>query len=150
MRRKYNQSIYDSNKAAEIVNHVIASPSDLEYCNVTLQRTRIGHYFYHVIGGKTCAYAKQLSFQPGEELGETIVPISYAQAKEFGEKHMMHGSFDKEFGEVPAEGSKRQKTVMLSEDVIHTLEKRKKKYRISYSDSIDQAVRTAFDTNDTP
>ena len=150
MRRKYNQSIYDSEKAVELANHVSATPSESEYYKVTLHRTRIGHYFYHIIGGEQCTYAKQLSFRPQEEHGETIVPITYAEAKEFGEKHMLPELFDKEFGEVPAEGSKRQKTVMLSEDVIHTLEKRKKKYRISYSDSIDQAVRTAFDANDAP
>lgn len=148
MRRKYNQAIYDSNKAVNIANHVSSTPSLADYCNVTMLRTRIGHYFFHIIGGATCTYAKQLSFRQNEENGEAIIPISYAQAKEFGEQHMNPYLYEKEFGEVSAGGSKRQKTVMLSEDVIHTLEKRKKKYRISYSDSLDQAVRTAFDSDE--
>lgn len=144
MRRRHNQSNYDSETAEVLTRSITATPDDPNYCIVTLHRTRVGHYFFHILGREECAYTLHFTKGKAQPLGEAIFPISYDEAKVFGKKNMPADVYEQEFGDVPSRDQKRTKTVLLSEDVIFLLERRKKRFHISYSESIDEAVRSSY------
>ena len=93
--RKYNTET--ATKVAEWSNDY--GPNDFRYCIEVLYRKRTGEYFVHGEGGAMSCYAKA-AYGGGYFGGESIVPLTSDEAREWGERHMDVDDYEAEFGEV--------------------------------------------------
>lgn len=99
MKKVIKGKLYDTDKAAEVAEWSDGSPSDFRYIEETLYRKRTGEYFIYGYGGPMTRYSERVGDAYG--YGSTIVPISYDEARAWGEEHMDAGGWQAEFG--PAE-----------------------------------------------
>lgn len=98
MKKIIKGKLYNTDTATHIGNqcHDIGN---FNYCNENLYRKKTGEYFLHVEGGPMSKYAESTG-QNEWSGGEEIIPYSYAEAKEWVERHLSADDYEKEFGVV--------------------------------------------------
>ena len=72
---------------------------DFNWCEETLYRKKTGEFFLHGEGGPASAYAEHVA-SGGWTSGETIVPLTIDEAKEWAEDNLSADDYEKIFGEV--------------------------------------------------
>ena len=101
MKRIIKGKLYDTEKATEVAEWSDGAPSDFRYIEETLYRKRTGEYFLYGYGGPMTQYSERVGNAYG--YGAAILPISYDEARAWGEEHMDADEWQEEFG--PAEDS---------------------------------------------
>lgn len=102
MKKVIKGKLYDTDKAAEVAEWSEGSPSDFRYIEETLYRKRTGEYFLYGYGGPMTRYCEQVGDAYG--YGAAIVPVSYDEARTWGEEHMDADAWQEEFGPAPDAG----------------------------------------------
>lgn len=99
MKKIINGKKYDTNTAKALHTMERGTPGDFSYMSETLYIKKTGEYFLHGEGGPMTTYA-QSAGQNCWTGGEAITPITEAEAREWGEKHMDGDEYEAIFGEV--------------------------------------------------
>lgn len=111
MKKIINGRLYDTETAKKLGSDSYSNYGDFHYWEETLYQKKTGEFFLHGEGGAATKYAKAVD-QNSWSGGERIMPLSYAEASEWAEKHLSADRYIEIFGE-PAEDDSRQ-TITLS------------------------------------
>ncbi len=87
MRKIIDGKLYDTDKARE-VGRWSNGWGGPDYASTELYRKRTGEYFARVVRGE---YVDDLGYL------DTIIPMSYAEAKEWAERHLATDEYEDEF-----------------------------------------------------
>lgn len=100
MKKIISGKIYDT-ETAELVGSWSNAGSwrDFSHIEEELYRKRTGEFFLHGEGGPMTQYARATG-QNSWSGGERIMPTSFAEAREWAEKHLDGDEYEKIFGEV--------------------------------------------------
>ena len=88
---------YDTETAMRIGEGSGGYPGDFNYFSETLYRKKTGEYFLAGEGGPASKYAKQVELNSWSG-GEKIIPLTYEQAREWGEEHLDPDDYENVFG----------------------------------------------------
>lgn len=111
MKKIISNRRYDTDTATLVAEAEFGYPGDFAYYQERLYRKRSHEYFIHGEGNAASRYAKAVPGGNSWRSGEGIVPLSYEQAREWGEQNMSTEEYEAEFGEVLPE---EDGTVVLS------------------------------------
>ena len=106
MKKIINQKRYDTDTAKELgysANNV--SRWDFNWWQETLYQKRTGEFFLHGEGGPMSRYAESVG-NSGWSSGERLMPLTYAEARVWAEKHLTVDEYEAIFGEVTEDESK--------------------------------------------
>lgn len=103
MKKIITGKLYDTDTAKELGSDYYSNPRDFHYWCETLYIKRTGEYFLHGEGGPASKYARRVE-QNSWSGGEQIIPLTYASASEWAEKHLDADEYQTIFGEVSEEG----------------------------------------------
>lgn len=99
MKKIINNKVYDTSTAREVGRDSYSNPRDFHHWKETLYCKRTGEYFLHGAGGPMSRYSVQVE-QNSWSGGEKIIPLSYANARQWAEEHMSADKYEREFGEI--------------------------------------------------
>ncbi len=99
MKKIINGKRYDTETAKYITEWESGYPSDFSYFCETLYIKRSGEYFIHGEGNAASRYAESAGMNTWRS-GERIIPLSYEDARAWGEEHMDADEYEAEFGKV--------------------------------------------------
>ena len=106
---------------------------------------KTGEYFLYGAGGGNSKCGVWHGNSGGS--GETIRPLTFAQAKEWAEGHLGGEDYERIFGEVvePEEGTeaRRSYSVLLPESILANLQAKKAAVRVPVAELIIKALRDA-------
>lgn len=124
MKKIINGKVYDT-KTAECVaqwdNGLFANA--LGYLSEDLYRKKTGEFFIHGDGGANTKYATVVGSNSWSG-GEQVLPMSFVDAKEWAEEHLCGDEYEKIFGKVEEDVSKRIISLSVS---VETHEKLRRK-----------------------
>ena len=98
MKKIINGKKYDTETATNVAMWDNERYRDFAHCREELYRKRTGEYFLHGPGGPMSKYRK--SDGNTTSGGEDIIPLTYDEAKEWGEKKLTADEYEEVFGEV--------------------------------------------------
>lgn len=113
MRKVIKGKLYDTETARPVTDWSQGFVSDFGYVSETLYRKRTGEYFLHGEGGPMSKYAQSCG-QNQWIGGESIVPLTYDEAKAWTESHADADIYEAEFG-IPDEEGEHDLHVIVSE-----------------------------------
>lgn len=99
MKKIINGKKYNTATAKELYTMSSGARSDFGHVSETLYIKKTGEYFLYGEGGPMSRYA-QSAGQNCWTGGEAITPITEAEARKWGEKHMDGDEYEAVFGEV--------------------------------------------------
>lgn len=97
MNRVIGGKRYDTDKARLAGEKETGLPGDLDYYRVALYRKRTGEFFMHEEGGPKSVCAKRSG--SGWSSGESIAPLSYAEARRWAEDNLTADECAELFGD---------------------------------------------------
>ena len=105
MKKIINGRKYDTQTAREVA-HVEAIPEGDRSARYeeTLYQKRTGEYFLYGWGGALSRYAN-ISSTGGMSPGRKFIPLTFEQARDWGERNLSVDDYEKEFGECSEDGS---------------------------------------------
>lgn len=86
--------------------------NDFNYCSEDLYRKKNGDFFLHGEGHALSIYAGHEGNSSG--WGEKIIPMTYAEAQEWAEKHLTGDEYEEIFGEIEEDDSRTTINISLS------------------------------------
>ena len=120
MKKVIKNSVYDTDTAERIGEWDSGlRPSDFNYLEESLYRTKSGKYFLHGSGGANTRYG--VWHGNSGSGGEKIMPMSYDEAREWAEEHMDGDSYIAAFGD-PEDGEKFPMTISMTTTARRKLE----------------------------
>jgi hypothetical protein len=123
MKKIINGKVYDT-KTAELVGEWANTYNtrDFNFCIENLYRKKTGEYFLHGRGGPMSRYAVSVG---GNTMSgsEQIKPISFEYAKQWAEEHLTADEYEKLFGEVAEDDSRRVVGISLTVTAHEKLKK---------------------------
>lgn len=140
MKKIINNKVYDTATAQELGAWANAGHwGDFNHMEETLYRKKTGEYFLHGEGGPMTQYA-QATGTNNWSGGERIMPLSFAEARKWGEDHLTGDEYEAIFGEITEDASRMQVTYSLSASTVETIRRRASELGISASAYIDRLV----------
>ena len=115
IKRIINGRTYDTATATEIGGNGYSTPNDFRHYYERLYRKRNGEYFLYGEGGPLSKYSESVGTNETSG-GETIIPMTYAEARDWVEDNLDADDYIKEFG-VPSEGDDVVVTVTINKAV---------------------------------
>lgn len=114
MKKIINGKVYDTSTAQKLASAGNSNCSDgmARYSEV-LYRKRTGEYFLHGSGGAMTKYATSLGGGSWGS-GESIIPLSYAEATEWAETHLDGDKYEEIFGQVVEDETRRTVTYSIA------------------------------------
>lgn len=105
MKKIINGKKYDTDTAREVA-HVEAIPEGDRSARYeeTLYQKRTGEYFLYGWGGALSRYAN-ISSTGGMSPGRKFIPLTFEQARDWGERNLSVDDYEAEFGECSEDGS---------------------------------------------
>lgn len=140
MRKIINGKSYDTEKAREVAEwgtHL--GWRDFHNIEETLYCKKTGEYFLFGEGGPMTQYAEAVG-QNSWTGGKRIMPMTYAEAKEWAEKHMDADDYEKEFGEIAEDDSNVVLSISIPGTVDAKLRRMAQEAGISISGMIAKLV----------
>lgn len=113
MKKIINGKRYDTDTAKELGSWSYSHYGDFAYVCETLYRKRGGELFLHGEGGPQTRYAQRLE-ENSWSGGETIIPLTYEEAKKWAEQQLSADEYEAIFGEVSETGDDDKITTTLS------------------------------------
>lgn len=112
MKAIKNKKTYDTETATEIGGNGYSTPNDFRHYYERLYRKRNGEYFLYGEGGPLSKYSESVG--TNEMSGsETIIPMTYAEARDWAEANLDADDYIKEFV-APSEGDDVVVTVTIN------------------------------------
>lgn len=139
MKKIINGKRYDTDTAKEIGYASYSNRSDFSFWEETLYRKQTGEYFLFGEGGPMSRYAVTVG-QNQWSGGEKIMPLSVDAAKEWAEKYLDADEYEKAFGEVEEDATKRVVTFSLPENVIETIKRKAAENKMNMSEYIANVI----------
>ena len=140
MKKIIKNKVYDTDTAIKIAE--FSSPggwSDFSHYEESLYRKKIGEYFLYGQGGPMTRYAVSAGLNSWSG-GEKIIPLDYAAAQEWAQEHLSGEEYERIFGAVVEDDSKRSITLLLYTSTIEKLRRESSKTGEPISDIIDRLV----------
>lgn len=140
MKKIINNKVYDSEKATRVGdwdNGLLYS--DFGYVSETLFRKRTGEYFLLGDGGAMSKYAVHGGGNSWGG-GTKIIPLTYANAKEWAEAHLSAETYESEFGAVAEDDSLTTLSISIRSDVAETLRRKAKEHGLSLSKYVESLI----------
>lgn len=140
MKKVIDGALYSTETAKEIgfwSNDL--SSRDFGWCRETLHRTKSGKHFIHGEGGARSRYAQRYGDMWGN--GESIVPLSHAEAMTWAEENLTADEYAAEFGE-PEEAADDR--VALNITVPPGVKRKLESMRSESGKSISQIITETF------
>ena len=140
MKKIINGKQYNT-ETAERLGEYEPSPyrSDFHYFCETLYRKKTGGFFLHGEGGPASKYSK--SCGQNEWCGsETIVPMTYGDAREWAEEYLDGDEYISIFGEPDESGEKKTVGFILTDNAIAKLKQEASKRGITQSALIEELI----------
>lgn len=136
MKRIISGKSYDTSTARKVYEwSSTLGRSDFGYCEEELYCKKTGEYFLHGKGGPASKYAQAVGHSSWTG-GERIMPLTYAEAQEWAERHMGE-DYVAEFGE-PDEGDVHHIHAVVSEAAWRALSRAAQDGRTSVGAVIEQ------------
>ena len=140
MKKIINGKVYDTEKAQELASWSNGGTwRDFNHVEETLYRKKTGEYFLFGEGGPNTRYAKQVELNSWTG-GERIMPMSYAEATKWAEKHLDGEEYEEIFGPVVEDDSKKARTYWLSVGSIEKLRRAAEQKGVTASELLDQMI----------
>ena len=140
MKKIISGKVYDTDTAQELGSWENAGNwRDYGHMAETLYRKKTGEFFLHGEGGPMTKYAQAVG-QNEWSGGSRIMPMSFAEAREWAEEHLDAEEYEAIFGEVAEDGSRVQVCYSLSAATVETIKRRAAELGISASEYIDKLV----------
>ncbi len=141
MKKIINGKVYDTETAKELVSWRNAgSWRDFSHKEETLYRKKTGEFFLYGQGGPMTNYAEATGTNSWSG-GERIMPLTFAEAREWAEKHLDGDEYEEIFGEVTEDDSRVQVCYSLSAQAAETVKRRAAELGISASAYIEQLIK---------
>lgn len=140
MKKIINGRRYDTDTAKELGYGCSRLPrNDFGFWEETLYQKRTGEYFLYGEGGPASRYSVY-SGQNSWSGGDRIIPMTAEQAMKWAEEHLEVEDYERIFGEVTEDESKKVVTYSLKLATIEKVKRTAAELGISLSDVIEIAV----------
>lgn len=140
MKKIISGKVYDTDTARELGTWANAGHwGDFGHMEETLYRKKTGEFFLHGEGGPATKYAEAVG-QNEWSGGARIMPMSYAEARDWSEEHLKADVFESIFGAVSEDDSRIQVCYSLSAATVETIKRKAAELGISASAYIDKIV----------
>ena len=143
MKKIINGKSYDTETAKKVAmwsNNL--SYRDFNWVEETLYRKKTGEYFLHGEGGPMSRYAEATGTNSWSG-GERIMPMTYAEATEWAEKHLDGDEYEQIFGAVVEDESKKTVAYSLTVGAIEKLRRMSEEQGRSASEILDALILAA-------
>lgn len=134
MKKIINGKVYNTETARKVAEHEHSYRTEFDWCDEALYCKRTGEYFLAGRGHAQSRYACQVE-QNCWAPGEGIIPLTYAEAKEWGEAHMDAEDYEAEFGPV-SEGELTHLHISVPSQIADVIRKAAKTEGLSISECI--------------
>lgn len=139
MKKIINGRRYDTETAREMGYASYSNATDFHFWEETLYRKNTGEYFLHGHGGPATKYAEAVG-QNSWRGGERIMPMSLEEAKEWAEEHLDGDEYEKIFGTVEEDTTKKTVAFSLTQSAIEKIARLAAEYKCSKSEVIERLV----------
>lgn len=139
MNKRINGKRYDTETAKEMASASWGAVRDFRHSSETLYRKTTGEFFLHGEGGPASKYARSVG-QNEWAGGERIIPLTFEEAEEWGEKNLDADECDKIFGEVDESGEKQTVAIRLSQGMLAKLKNIAAKEQIGISEVVERLI----------
>ena len=113
-------------------------PNDFEYCSEELYQKKNGEFFLYGDGGPMSRYSVRSGNNWGG--GEKIIPLSYEESQEWAEKYLDGEAYEKIFGEISEDDTKKTVTFSLSLTAIEKLKRSASQKGMGLSEYIESLI----------
>lgn len=134
MKKIINGKVYNTDTAREVAHHEHSYPTQFDWYEESLYCKRTGEYFRAGEGHANSPYCRHVDYSTRAP-GEGIIPLTYAEAKEWGEAHMDPDDYEAEFGPV-SEGELTHIHISVSAQIADAIRKAAKEEGLSVSECI--------------
>lgn len=139
MKKIIDGKRYDTDTAKELGYDSHGNGGDFSYWCETLYQKRTGEFFLRGEGGAMSRYAEPQG-QNTWSGGSRIIPLSVENAKAWAEEHLSADSYERIFGEVEEDGSRKICTYSLPLSTIEKIKRLSLERGVSMSDIVAEAV----------
>lgn len=140
MKKIISGKVYDTDTARELGSWANAGHwGDFGHMEETLYRKKTGEFFLHGEGGPATKYAEAVG-QNEWSGGARIMPMSFAEARDWSEEHLEADVFEAIFGAVSEDDSRIQVCYSLSAATVETIKRKAAELGISASAYIDKII----------
>ena len=138
MRKIINGKRYDTETAAKM-GYFRNNESGFRYLEETLYCKKTGEFFLHGYGGPSTKYAKNVALHEWTE-GETIIPMSYDDARAWAENRLSATEYESIFGIDPEDNTKTAWTIRVSPSTIEQVKRVASDKGITLSEFVESAI----------
>lgn len=139
MKKIINGKVYNTESAKAVGGYTSNSTtSDFDYFEETLFLKKTGEFFLHGEGNATSKYGEKHGDSWG--YGQMIIPLSWEKAREWSEKRLSADNYEKIFGEVEEDESKRMITLSLSAGAVERAKRAAQQAGMSLSAYIESLI----------
>ena len=142
MKKIINGRRYDTDSAKALAEASYSNRSDFNFWEETLYRKSTGEFFLYGEGGPASRYATAVG-QNSWSGGSRIMPMSTQEARSWAEKNLSGDEYEKIFGSVEEDTSKKVVTFSLPQDVIEKVKREASSQNITLSEYVAQIIREA-------
>lgn len=139
MKKIISGKKYDTDTAKKIGERSYGQWGDLHHFVEKLYLKKTGEFFIHGEGGAMSKYSKQTGDNSWSG-SEAIIPLSYRSAAEWAEAHMGADDYEKYFGEVSEDDTKRQICISITEMAADKIKKEAQRRETSVSDLVEKLI----------
>lgn len=140
MKKIINGKRYDTDTAKECgTAYSKLGRRDFGYWEETLYQKRTGEFFLYGEGGPASRYAVSAG-QNSWSGGEKIIPLSAQNAMKWAEEHLEADEYERIFGEVTEDESKKVVTYSLPASTIEKVKRIAAEQGISLSEVVERAI----------
>ena len=139
MKKIINRRKFDTSTAEYLGSYQYSAPGDFHYTYEGLYRTKAGEFFLHAEGGPASKYSKPAG-QNSYSGDETIIPLSFSKAQDWAEENLSGDDYEKIFGEVKEDETKKLMPLMISIEAIEKLTEYSDQYGKEKSDIVESLL----------
>ena len=140
MKKIINGKKYDTATAYECGTWSNAgSWRDFSHIEETPYRKRTGEFFLFGEGGPMTRYAEEVD-QNSWSGGSRIMPMSYAEAQEWAEEHLEADEYERIFGEIHEDETKRVAAYSLTAGAVEKLKRYASQRGVTASEALERLI----------
>lgn len=140
MKKVINGKLYNTETAKLLATYRNGgSWRDFSHYEESLYRKKTGEYFLHGEGGPMTRYAETVG-QNEWSGGEKILPMGYAEAQKWGEKHLDGDEYEEIFGEIAEDTTKQMVTISVNAAKWENAKREASKRGISIGEYIESLL----------
>lgn len=140
MKKIIKGKVYDTDTATFLAEYDSGhSVTDFQHYTEELYQKKTGEFFIYGEGGPASRYS-QACPTGGWDGGRKIVPLTYEQAREWGEKNLDADEYEDIFGEVAEDDSRMTVTLSLSVGAVERAKRAAAQAGISLSGYIENLI----------